>query len=92
MEVKWWEKSIIAVELVAQLTAALISNGATFLVKLALMAIDLALLAKHTYDFYKLDCFSKNAVLSVTRTQCVEVILGVPVTYILVGIPVVWHV
>jgi hypothetical protein len=34
----------------------------------------------------------KNAVLSVTRTQCVKVILGVPVTYLLVGIPVVWHV
>jgi hypothetical protein len=60
VEVKWWEKSIIAVELVAQLTAALISNGATFLLKLAMMAIDLALLAKHTYDFYQLDCFSKK--------------------------------
>jgi hypothetical protein len=35
VEVEWWEKSIIVVEFVAQLTAALISNGATFLVKLA---------------------------------------------------------
>ena len=52
MEVKWWKKSIIAVELVAQLIAALSSNGATFLVKLAIMTIDLALLTKHTYDFY----------------------------------------
>jgi hypothetical protein len=52
VEVKWWKKSIIAVELVAQLIAALSSNGATFLVKLAIMTIDLALLTKHTYDFY----------------------------------------
>ncbi len=52
VEVKWWKKSIIAVELVAQLIAALSSNGATFLVKLVIMTIDLALLTKHTYDFY----------------------------------------